>query len=65
MPTKAREILDTLGVQEGRRGFGDAVVGGDMEYGRAKVGEGEGGVVVGKKGKGAYGTIFPPLAVEE
>ncbi|ELR01958.1 hypothetical protein GMDG_05131 [Pseudogymnoascus destructans 20631-21] len=65
MPTKAREILDVLGVEQGRRGFFDAVVGGDLGYGTAKT-WGEGGeVVVGKKGKGAYGTIFPPLAVEE
>lgn len=58
MPTKARQILDMLGVQEGRRGFADAVVGGDLGYGRA-IGEGV------EKGKGKYGTIFPPLGVEE
>lgn len=59
MPTKARQILDILGVEEGKRGFGDAVVGADLTYGRAVVESG------GKGGKGAYGTIFPPLAVEE
>lgn len=56
MPTKARQILDMLGVREGRRSFGDAVVGGDLGYGRA---------VGGGGGKGKYGTIFPPLGVEE
>ncbi|KFZ08640.1 hypothetical protein V502_09243, partial [Pseudogymnoascus sp. VKM F-4520 (FW-2644)] len=30
MPTKAQQILDMLGVQEGKRGFKDAVVGGDL-----------------------------------
>lgn len=59
MPTKARQILDILGVEEGKRGFADAVVGADLGYGKAMVPSGR------ALGKGAYGTIFPPLAVEE
>ncbi|KAL5349977.1 methionyl-tRNA synthetase [Pseudogymnoascus australis] len=60
MPSKAREILDVLGIGEGRRGFVDAVLGGDLGYGRRV----EGGQKLGK-GKGKFGGIFPPLAVEE
>lgn len=62
MPSKAGEVLDVLGVGEGRRGFVDAVLGGDLGYGR-RLG---GGQKLGKgKGKGKFGGIFPPLAVEE
>jgi methionyl-tRNA synthetase len=58
MPTKAREMLDILGVEEGKRGFADALVGADMSYGKPMVPCGR------ELGKGAYATLFPPLAVE-
>lgn len=63
MPTKARQILDALGVQEDKRGFYDAAIGADLEYGKPIGGAGE--IGTGKGKKGGYGTIFPPLAVEE
>jgi methionyl-tRNA synthetase len=58
MPTKAREMLDILGVRERKRGFADAVVGADLLYGKSKVPSGR------KLGKGSYTTLFPPLLVE-
>lgn len=52
MPTKAAEMLDILGVEEGKRGFGDAVVGADLSYGKSSGWE-----------LGENSTLFPRLLV--
>lgn len=54
MPTKAKELLDMLGVDEGKRRFEDARFNGDFEYGTPKE----------KVGKGAWDSLFPPLVIE-
>jgi methionyl-tRNA synthetase len=54
MPTKANQLLDMLGVDEGKRRFQDAVLGGDGTYGEKKV----------PVGKCAHDSLFPPLLVE-
>ena len=54
MPTKAGQLLDMLGVDEGKRRFEDAVLGGDKAYGEKKI----------PVGKCAHDSLFPPLLVE-
>ncbi|KAL8633145.1 hypothetical protein Q9189_001045 [Teloschistes chrysophthalmus] len=51
IPGRMKHALDLLGVEEGRRMFADAVVGGDRTY----------GVPMVEVGRGAEETVFPPL----
>lgn len=55
IPDKAGELLDILGVDEGRRTFDDAKIGVDFTYGTPKR----------DPGKYSYDALFPPLAVED
>ncbi|KAG9239679.1 tRNA synthetases class I (M)-domain-containing protein [Amylocarpus encephaloides] len=55
MPTKAAELLDMIGVHESRRTFQDAQFGADFDY----------GVPIVPMGKGVWGSLFPPLPVED
>ena len=52
MPTRATDALDRLGVRADRRTFEFAVRGADGEYGMS---------VARPEGKGAEGSLFPPL----
>ncbi|KAK2777736.1 methionyl-trna synthetase [Colletotrichum kahawae] len=56
MPTKMGLLLDTMGVDAGKRRFQDAAFGADLSYG-VPVGD------AGKKGK--WNALFPPQAAEE
>ncbi|KAI5205251.1 hypothetical protein AUEXF2481DRAFT_8995 [Aureobasidium subglaciale EXF-2481] len=51
MPSKAKQLLDMLGVAEDKRGFADAQLGADKDYGASKV----------PQGKGQAGVLFAPL----
>lgn len=51
MPDKAKQLLDTLGVDEGRRTYDDAKLGADGSYGTSKT----------PLGRGFATTLFPPL----
>ncbi|CAJ2507780.1 Uu.00g089660.m01.CDS01 [Anthostomella pinea] len=55
MPEKAALLLDRLGVGEDRRGFGDAKLDVDEDYGTPVV----------PVGAGAQSSLFPPLPVED
>jgi methionyl-tRNA synthetase len=55
MPNKAKDLLDQLGVQEGRRTLAYCQPGADLEYGTSMV-------TLGRKHEG---VLFPPLASEE
>ena len=55
IPDKANDLLDTLGVEEGRRTFDDARIGADFSYGTPKR----------DPGRFPYDALFPPLAVED
>lgn len=52
MPNKAAQLLDMLGVAEGRRSWQWAEAGKDNEYGVSKV----------ELGKGIKDVLFPPLS---
>ena len=54
MPTKAAQLLDTLGVDESRRTFDDARLDADYTYGVPKL----------PPGKHDFDSLFPPLSVE-
>lgn len=54
MPTKAKTLLDMIGVEDSRRTFDDALFGVDASYGTPKV----------SLGTGAWDALFPPLPVE-
>lgn len=54
MPGKMKHVLDLMGVDEGKRMFRDAVLGGDRDY----------GVPMVDVGRGRTGVVFPPLASE-
>ncbi|THW73293.1 hypothetical protein D6D19_05778 [Aureobasidium pullulans] len=51
MPAKAKYLLDMLGVADDRRGFVDAQLGADKDYGESRV----------PLGKGQLGVLFAPL----
>ncbi|KAG9832782.1 hypothetical protein KCV05_g13319, partial [Aureobasidium melanogenum] len=51
MPAKAKQLLDMLGVADDRRGFADAQLGADKDYGVSRV----------PQGKGQAGVLFAPL----
>ncbi|KAG9696961.1 hypothetical protein KCU95_g2972, partial [Aureobasidium melanogenum] len=51
MPAKAKQLLDMLGVAGDRRGFADAQLGADKDYGVSRV----------PQGKGQAGVLFAPL----
>jgi methionyl-tRNA synthetase len=51
MPNKSAQLLDMLGVDEAHRTFDYSEPGRDVDYGVSKV----------LLGKGAHGTLFPPL----
>ncbi|KAI5271446.1 hypothetical protein E4T47_05202 [Aureobasidium subglaciale] len=51
MPSKAKQLLDMLGVAEDKRSFADAQLGADKDYGASKV----------PQGKGQAGVLFAPL----
>lgn len=51
MPAKAKQLLDMLGVADDRRGFADAQLGVDKDYGVSRV----------PQGKGQAGVLFAPL----
>jgi methionyl-tRNA synthetase len=55
MPNKASQLLDIIGVEDSRRSYSDAKVGADVTY----------GVPRETLGKGALGSLFPPLSVEK
>lgn len=56
MPTKMGLLLDTMGVDAGKRRFQDATFGADLTY----------GVPVRDPGKeGKWNALFPPQAAEE
>jgi hypothetical protein len=55
MPTKASELLDSLGVAKEKRSYEFAVLGADGSYGS----DNEEGKV--RKIKDKWGTLFPPL----
>lgn len=55
MPTKAKLMLDQLGVDDARRTFEDCVLGHDLSYGTPMA-------PLGAKHEGA---LFPPLSSEE
>lgn len=55
MPTKAKQLLDMLGIDEKDRTYDDAVYGGDMKYGEPKI----------PLGTTVWDSLFPPLLVEE
>ncbi|KAI9816998.1 MAG: methionyl-tRNA synthetase [Phylliscum demangeonii] len=57
IPTKARELLDAIGVAEGRRALAHATVGADPDYGDASGPAQEGG----EGGAGEKQLLFPPL----
>lgn len=52
VPDKAHDLLEMLGVEDGRRGFEWAALGKDDSYGVSRV----------DLGKGLIGVLFPPLA---
>ena len=54
MPTKMKTLLDMLGVSEDARGFENAVLGSDKDY----------GVPMIDLGKDMEGVLFPPLTAE-
>jgi methionyl-tRNA synthetase len=54
MPDKAAQLLEMIGVNESKRTFADAKLGGDFTYGTAKL----------PLGKCAWDSLFPPLSVE-
>lgn len=54
IPGRMKHVLDLLGVNEGKRMFQDAVVGGDTEY----------GVPMVDVGRGRSGVVFPQLTSE-
>ncbi|KAI5295981.1 methionyl-tRNA synthetase [Ascosphaera acerosa] len=68
MPTKARQLLDLLGVQDApeKRSFAAARYGGDLDYGVVNPAAVGGGAPAkgGKKGD-PYATLFPPLMTED
>ncbi|KAL8850056.1 MAG: hypothetical protein Q9221_004982 [Calogaya cf. arnoldii] len=51
MPQRMKDLLDLMGVDEGRRTFQDAAVGKDVTY----------GVPMVEVGRGREGVVFPPL----
>lgn len=55
MPEKAKEMLDVLGVSEGKRTFEYAGLGKDFTY----------GVPMRPPGRTAHESLFPPLEVEK
>lgn len=55
MPAKSGQMLDMLGVSNGKRTFDYAVMRRDFSYGVSKV----------SLGKGAHDSLFPPLEVED
>jgi len=55
MPSKAAQLLDTLGVDETRRSFEYSVLGADTEYGIPTI----------PVGKDQWDALFPPLMVED
>lgn len=54
MPGKMAELFEMLGVEEGRRGWEDARLGKNGEYGVSRV----------DLGRGIDGALFPPLVAE-
>lgn len=54
MPAKAKHLLDMLGVADDKRGFADAQLGADEDYGVSRV----------PLGKGQSGVLFAPLMSE-
>ncbi|CAK7220549.1 methionyl-tRNA synthetase [Sporothrix curviconia] len=55
MPVKATEVLDILGVSQEKRGFAQAHLGADSDY----------GVSMKSPGRSKDGGLFPPLPVED
>jgi methionyl-tRNA synthetase len=54
MPEKAKKLLDTLGVDDSRRTYGDAQFGADKGYGEPRV----------PVGRDMWDSLFPPFSVE-
>lgn len=55
MPTKAKSLLDQLGVEEAKRTFEFCEFGKDLDYGTPFV----------ELHKGRKGLLFPPLIVQD